>query len=232
MDGHDNSAPPEWKPNVTTAMLENATPGQSMESFDDARHTVYMPLSTRAAHDCSHSCTACSKYLGGGPGSRSEIFTSVLPTGNGPVTIQWSVPASQLRHCVVSPDRTTLERIKLSTFKPKSDKLSSHPLTPIFTVTTGRDATGLLNLFHAGFEYVHVVVTTSSQLEAYSKVWPNQLIMALPDRSSLGLGKGERGRKGEGVGEEEGEGEGGEGEEEGEGEGREWTYIHVPYVEL
>ena len=158
--------------------------------FDMSRHTISIPVSPHIAYDFTHSCTECSKYLRGSPVAHPEILTSILPTEQqGPVKIQWHVPTYQQKHCVISHDRKTLERLKLPMLRLKGEKTITHPLTPIFTPTIGRDSTGLFNLFHTMYDHLHVLVTTSGQFEKYCKAWPNHLIMALPDEGSLGLGE-------------------------------------------
>ena len=159
-------------------------------SQNEHRHTVLIPLSPYVAYDFTHSCTDCAKYLRGSPVSHAEILTSLLPTEQGGhISLQWHIPTYQQKHCVVSPDRKTLERLKLPTLKLKGEKNIPHPLTPIFTPTLSRDSIGLFNLFHSSFEGMHVLVTTSGQFERYCKAWPNHIIMALPEQDSLGLGK-------------------------------------------
>ena len=159
-------------------------------SQNEHRHTVLIPLSPYVAYDFTHSCTDCAKYLRGSPVSHAEILTSLLPTEqSGHISLQWHIPTYQQKHCVISPDRKTLERLKLPTLKLKGDKNIPHPLTPIFTPTLSRDSTGLFNLFHSSFEGLHVLVTTSGQFERYCKAWPNHIIMALPEQDSLGLGE-------------------------------------------
>ena len=157
---------------------------------NEHRHTVLIPISQYVAYDFTHSCTDCAKYLRGSPVSRAEILTSFLPTEEGGhISLQWHIPTYQQKHCVISPDRKTLERLKLPTLKLKGEKNIPHPLTPIFTPTLSRESSGLFNLFHSSFEGLHVIVTTSGQFERYCKAWPNHIIMALPEQDSLGLGE-------------------------------------------
>lgn len=166
------------------------SPTQATDSTGGVRHTVSLPVSPYIAYDYTHSCTECAKYLRGSPVAKAEILTSLLPTkGGSHVTIHWHVPTYQQKHCVASPDRKTLERLKLQTLRPKSDKSFSRPLTPIFTPTLGRDSSGLFNLFHTSYDFLHVMVTSAGQFERYCKTWPNQLIMAFQDQGSLGLGE-------------------------------------------
>ena len=166
------------------------SPRQGTNSTSSVRHTISLPVSPYIAYDYTHSCTECSKYLRGSPVAHAEILTSLLPMGSGGhVAIQWHVPTYQQKHCVISPDRKTLERLKLQTLRPKTDKSFTHPLTPVFTPTLGRDTSGLFNLFHTSYDYLHVLVTTAGQFERYCKTWPNQLIMTFQDQGSLGLGE-------------------------------------------
>lgn len=159
-------------------------------SVSELRHTVSIPISPYIAYDFTHSCADCAKYLRGSPVAHPEVLTSLLPTEQGGhITLQWHVPTYQQKHCVISPDRKTLERLKLATLRLKGEKTISHPLSPIFTPTLSRESSGLFNLFHSSYESLHVLVTTSRQFEKYCKTWPNHLIMALPEQDSLGLGE-------------------------------------------
>jgi len=159
-------------------------------SVSELRHTVSIPISPYIAYDFTHSCADCAKYLRGSPLAHPEVLTSLLPTEQGGhITLQWHVPTYQQKHCVISPDRKTLERLKLATLRLKGEKTISHPLSPIFTPTLSRESSGLFNLFHSSYESLHVLVTTSGQFEKYCKTWPNHLIMALPEQDSLGLGE-------------------------------------------
>ena len=185
---------PGEPPSKTTA--ESSSSNASLVSSTNhtlPRHVVSLPVSTYMAYDFTHSCTECSKYLRGTPSSIPEVLTSNLPvTAAGgteqQVLIKWSIPSHQLKHCVVSSNRKTLERLKLLTLRNKGEKAFSYPLTPIFTPTLGRDSSGLLNLFHSSFQHLHVLVTTSNQFNKYCKAWPNHIIMALPDEEAVGLG--------------------------------------------
>ena len=165
-----------------------------------ANTTISLPLSPYMTYDFTHSCSECSKHMRGNAIAQPEYLSSSLPMAaagtnsadsagsQGYVTIKWFVPAGQQKHCVVSQDRKVLERLKLPTFKFKGEK-ASHPVTPIFTPTVGRDSSGLFNLFHSLPHHFHVLVTNFSEFKAYCKAWPNHIIMALPDQEAVGLGK-------------------------------------------
>lgn len=155
------------------------------------RHVVSISISQYMAYDFIHSCNKCSKYVQGNPNKQSEFLTSHLPSRNGGegINIEWCIPANQQKHCVLSNNRKTLERLRLSTMKLKGEKISSCPMTPVFTPTIGRDSSGLFNLFHSQFYHLHILVTSVSNFNNYCKVWPNHIIMALPDREGTGLGK-------------------------------------------
>lgn len=156
----------------------------------DPRHIITIPISPHVAYDFTHSCTECSKYLRGSPVGASEVLTFPLPAEKGGVVeIQWHVPTYQQKHCIISPDRKTLERLKLPTLRAKGEKNFNSLFTPIFTPTIGRESSGMFNLFHASFDHLHVLVTTASQFEKYCKAWPNHLVMALPEQDSMGLGE-------------------------------------------
>ena len=60
---------------------------------------------------------------------------------------------------------------------------SKQVVTPIFTPTFNRQAHALLNLHHAfvGAQHVHILVMNASQVANYQKVWPNHIILILPD---------------------------------------------------
>lgn len=158
------------------------------------RHVTSLSISQYMSYDFTHSCYECAKYVRGNFMSNAEILTFNLPgrtSGEKAVQIQWCVPANQQKHCVISGNRKILERLKLPAMKLKGDKMSSYPLTPIFTPTLGRDSSGLFNLFHNQFYVyqIHVLVTSESDFGKYCKAWPNHLIMALPDKEATGLGK-------------------------------------------
>ena len=104
--------------------IAQPSPRQGTNSTSSVRHTISLPVSRYIAYDYTHSCTECSKYLRGSPVAHAEILTSLLPMGSGGhVTIQQ-------KHCVISPDRKMLERLKLQTLRPKTDKSFTHPSRP------------------------------------------------------------------------------------------------------
>ena len=153
-------------------------------------HTVSLNLSQYTAYDATHSCTECIKRAM--QSNHAHTLTSLLPLeGEGPLVLQWHVPEGALRHFVLSLDRRSIERLKLSTLKTKMADTkcpSVTSLTPIITISVGLEAAALLNLSHTGFDGLHIVVTLASQFEAYRKVWPNTIIVGLPDMGCLGTG--------------------------------------------
>lgn len=157
------------------------------------QQVVSLPVSPHMSFNFTHSCTECSKYVRGSLLTLPAFLTFSLPcqySKDKSVTLRWCVPASQQRHCVISTNFKTLERLKLPLMKLKGDRVPSYPLTPAFTPTLGRDSSGLFNLFHNQFYYqLHVLVTNESEFGKYCKAWPNHLIMALPDEEATGLGE-------------------------------------------
>ncbi len=167
------------------------------------RHEVVsIPISPYMAYDSGHSCNECSKYVRGNPTSTAEYLTSYLPSvvggssrvgGGGGMTIKWRVPAGQQRHCVANISSKTLERLELPVVRIKGgDKLekpSSQVMTVVFTPTLGRDSCGLFNHFHGQFYGIHVLVTSEAEFVGYCKAWPNHIIMALPNKATVGLGE-------------------------------------------
>ena len=167
--------------------------GSSPTLVADTLSTVSLPLSRYMMYDFTHSCSECSKHVRGNAVAQPEYLLSNLPVissdgSQSYITIKWFVPSSQQKHCVISLDRKTLERLRLPTFKFKGEK-ASQPVTPIFTPTLGRDSSGLFNLFHSLPHHFHVLVTNLSEFKSYCKAWPNHIIMALPDQEVVGLGE-------------------------------------------
>ena len=171
--------------------------------YSGRHEVVSIPISPYMMYDSSHSCNNCSKYVRGSPSSTpADYLTSILPRlwgggssfgggetrGEG-VVIKWRVPPGQQKHCVVNVASKTLERLKLPTVRARGEKLSSEPLTPVFTPSLGRDSCGMFNLFHEQFFNLHVIVTSEADFTSYCKAWPNHIVMALPDRATMGLGK-------------------------------------------
>lgn len=193
----------ESKTNVkaTPALSPGGLPTQSFAESSsmalgtgiESRHVVSLSVSPHMSFNFTHSCTECSKYMRGSLLMLPEFFTFSLPcrySKDKNVTIRWCVPASQQRHCVVSINRKTLERLKLPMMKVKGVKVpSTSPLTPIFMPTLGRDSSGLFNLFHNQFYQMHILVTNESEFGKYCKAWPNHLIMVLPDKEATSLGE-------------------------------------------
>lgn len=151
-------------------------------------HTMSLPLSPYTAYDATHSCTECVKR--GMSSSHAHTLTSLLPLeGEGSLLLQWHVPEAALKHFVLSPDRRTIERVKLPTLKAKmADSKCSTAMSPILTLSPSLETAALLNLSHTGFDGLHIVVTLASQFETYRKVWPHVTIVGLPDMGCLGTG--------------------------------------------
>ena len=76
------------------------------------------------------------------------------------------------------------------------------PISPVFSVSVGRESTSLLDLSHNLSDQLHVIVTLRSQLDAYVKAWPCHIVLGIPDCEASG--RGERGREGRRVGREVG----------------------------
>ncbi len=161
-------------------------------------------------YDFTHSCNECSPYIRGSP-VPPEFLTFALPLskqtkGSGGVdvgggggagttsgsdmtiTLQWYIPSTHHKLCVINASRKTLERLNLPTMKAKRDDVHPHPMTPIFVPTFGRDSSGLFNLFHSHYFQLHVLVTSISEFDSYCKAWPNHIVMGVPDREATGLG--------------------------------------------
>lgn len=175
-----------------------------------SRHEVVcLPVSPYMSYDFTHSCNECSKYVRGNPLSPAEFLTSSLPPVGGKssggggqgggwkenLIIKWCIPASQQKHCIINGSAKILERLKLPVIRLKGERLSSQIMTPVFTPTLGRDSSGLFNLFHGQFYNLHVLVTSDSEFGNYCKAWPNHIVMALPDKATMGLGKGHQSKK-------------------------------------
>ena len=175
------------------------TTSGSVGGYSSRHEVVSLPVSPFMLYDFTHSCNECSKYVRGTPISPAEYLTSFLPpttrggSSNGDtregLTLKWRIPGSQQKHCVINSSSKTLERLKLPTIRLKGDRVSSQIMTPVFTPTLGRDSCGLFNLFHGQFYNLHVLVTSETEFGNYCKAWPNHVIMALPDKATMGLGK-------------------------------------------
>lgn len=202
------ATPPLMTSPVATPIQSSAESSSSSSSlaptstgFESRHDVISLSVSQYMSYDFTHSCNECSKYVQGNRLALSEFLTFSLPiqsTGHASssatmettsISVRWCVPATQLKHCVISPNRKTLERLKLPTMRLKGDKAPSGPLTPVFTPTFGRDSSGLFNLFHNFFHQLHILVTSESEFGKYCKAWPNHIIMALPDKQATGLGK-------------------------------------------
>ena len=71
---------------------------------------------------------------------------------------------------------------------PKIDHASPNPHSPIITLSLTHKGAALLNLHHTAPSLLHIIVTATSQLEAYQKSWSNHIIAAVPDSALNGLG--------------------------------------------
>ena len=191
------------------ADTQHLVPSSSSSPTGSTTSSISLPLSPYMMYDFTHSCSECSKHMRGNAVAQPDYLSSILPVTSGStaaaalqsghsqdhgaqqhhITIKWCVPHNQQKHCVISQDRKTLERLKLPTFKFKGEK-GAQTVTPIFTPTLGRDSSGLFNLFHSLPNHFHVLVTSLSEFKAYCKTWPHHIVMALPDQEVVGQGKG------------------------------------------
>ena len=152
--------------------------------------TATISTSPYMAYDASHSCNDCT-HLKQSSGQFSELISHLPLKDKSSVTIRWHVPLSQARHCTVSND-SGIKRLEMLNFpffnRHREQKAAVR--TPVFITSLGRELTGLLNLFHSGYQQLQVVVVTvESQFERYCKAWPQHIIMALPDHKAMGLGE-------------------------------------------
>lgn len=173
MNGHTREGEREEEWNV---FVEGASP------------EVEVTVSPYCCFDARHSCQQCLTYLKGvSPEHQSVVEMSYSVKGTMPTQLQFFVPKSQLRHfevnCVQGQNghHYVLQRLKLPAAKEPARRGSV--LTPIFTPTTGRHDVGLLNIHHAldGAEHVHVLVISQSEVTSYRHLWPNHVLMVLPD---------------------------------------------------
>ena len=159
---------------VSTATISDLTPS-------DSRHTLLLPVSPFMAYDYAHSCADCTKHLRANSAHNSELLTFKLPfpRTKSHVTLKWHVPAPHHKHCVLSTDRRSLDRLKI----PVQRKNTSISLTPLFTLSIRRDSSALLNLFHSlSPSHLHVVVILASEFDQYCKLWPGHLILVMPEQ--------------------------------------------------
>ena len=149
---------------------------------------VEVTVSPYCSFDAKHSCQQCSTYLKGiSPDHQSVVEMAYSVKGTMPTQLQFFVPKSQLRHFEVTyvqgqnGHHYVLQRVKLPVAKEQARRGSV--LTPIFTPTTGRHDVGLLNIHHAldGAEHMHVLVISQSEVTSYRHLWPNHVLMVLPD---------------------------------------------------
>lgn len=173
MNGHTGEGGSEEDWNV---FVEGATP------------EVEVTVSPYCSFDAKHSCQQCATYLkGSSPDHQSVVEMAYSMKGTMPTQLQFFVPKSQLMHfevnCVQGQNghHYVLQRLKLPVAKEQARRGSV--LTPIFTPTTGRHDVGLLNIHHAldGAEHVHVLVISQSEVTSYRHLWPNHVLMVLPD---------------------------------------------------
>ena len=155
---------------------------------EGAGREVEVSVSPFCCFDAKHSCQQCASYLKGiSPEHQSVIEMAYAVKGSMPTQLQFFVPKSQLRHFEVTYVQAqnghhyVLQRVKLPVAGEEVKKGSV--LTPIFTPTTGRHDVGLLNIHHAldGAEHLHVLVISQSEVTSYRHLWPNHVLMVLPD---------------------------------------------------
>lgn len=171
---------------VTDEEKEGTESKQSAEPKTEA----YLSLSFNCAYDPTHSCNGCVLYMCRPHNSSTDTgviraeFTIEGPT---PAIFAIYIPMSQrklfdIKTCPVT-GKITVQRFILFSDVTPYKKTSKQVITPIFTPTFNRQAHALLNLHHAfvGAQHVHILVMNASQVANYQKVWPNHIILILPE---------------------------------------------------
>ena len=169
---------------VTDEEKEGGESKQPMEPKTEA----YLSLSFNCAYDPTHSCNGCVLYMCRPHNSSTDtgvIRAEFTIEGSNPATFAIYIPMSQrklfdIKTCPVT-GKITVQRFIL--FSDVTRKNSKQVITPIFTPTFNRQAHALLNLHHAfvGAQHVHILVMNASQVANYQKVWPNHIILILPE---------------------------------------------------
>ena len=178
---------------VSLNQLSNLSQNGTVEDSDQwltdtASPEAEVELSAFCSFDAKHTCSLCVGYLKGTSPDQQAV-TEMLFTVKGSVSaqIQFFIPKSHLKYFEVdsassrNANHYILQRLKLSQFTEHSR--GRRILSPIFTPTTGRHDVGLINIHHAleGAEHVHVLVISQSEVTSYRHLWPNHVLMVLPD---------------------------------------------------
>lgn len=183
-----NEASTEQPEEVTDEEKDGTEPTQQQPV--EPKTEAYLSLSFNCAYDPTHSCNGCVLYMCRPHNSSTDTgiiraeFTIEGPT---PVTFAIYIPMSQrklfdIKTCSVT-GKITVQRFILFSDATSYRKNSKQVITPIFTPTFNRQAHALLNLHHAivGAQHVHILVMNASQVANYQKVWPNHIILILPE---------------------------------------------------
>ena len=178
---------PEQAEEVTDEVKDDNEVKQAVEPKTEA----YLSLSFNCAYDPTHSCNGCVLYMCRPHNSSTDTgviraeFTIEGPT---PATFSVYIPMSQrklfdIKTCSVTGKISVQRFILFSDVTSSYKKNSKQVITPIFTPTFNRQAHALLNLHHAfvGTQHVHIIVMNASQVANYQKVWPNHIILILPE---------------------------------------------------
>ena len=193
----------DWfKANAYSSILDLSTPVENEGSISGppqleweeylrtAPRKVEVDLSTLSAFDAKHKCQRCRSYQRGTSSdyqSVMELTYSIMTMNRVSAQLQLFVPKTQLHHFEI--DKTALwnsssyvmSYLKLSvTSKEGGDR---KVLTPIFTPTTGRHDVGLMNIYHTieGANHLHILVINQSEATSYRHLWPDHILMVLPD---------------------------------------------------
>ena len=166
------------------------------EEVNDTKQLVepkteaYLSLSFHCAYDPTHSCNGCVLYMCRPQNNSADtgvIRAEFSIDGPTPATFSVYIPMSQrklfdIKTCPVT-GKITVQRFILFSEVRSYRSNSKQVVTPIFTPTFNRQAHALLNLHHAfvGAQHVHILVMNASQVANYQKVWPNHIILILPD---------------------------------------------------
>ena len=164
-------------------------------------HTSLLLLSPFAAHDSTHSCVACSAQKQPPPPPSSPLLPQFIPLPDGrTLSLLWSFPLSKATQCVFNSSSFVLLKLPLvPSARAENRGPPTPPISPVFSISVGRESTSLLDLSHNLSDQLHVVVTLHSQMDAYVKTWPCHIVLGIPDSEASGRGKGGRegGREGD-----------------------------------
>lgn len=171
-------------------VMDEEKDGTKSKQPIEPKTEAYLSLSFNCAYDPTHSCNGCVLYMCRPHNSSTDTgviraeFTIEGPT---PAIFAIYIPMSQrklfdIKTCPVT-GKITVQRFILFSDITSCKKNSKQVVTPIFTPTFNRQAHALLNLHHAfvGAQHVHILVMNASQVANYQKVWPNHIILTLPE---------------------------------------------------